>query len=431
MKVDKILLGCLRGPDGETMAQLDRLNERGWNELLEATARHGLQPLFYERLTSGRGSMAKTPESILQALREAFLVSGASNELLYQDLRQVLRKLRERDIPVIVLKGAHLAELVYEQPALRPMGDIDILVRQPDLSKTAASLCQMGYCWKTEALACRQEALEAWLKEEPLAEHLTPFLTRPPHPPIEVHWTIDRAHAAPLQGLWSRARRATIAGEETMVLSPEDLLLHLCLHASRHQFEFGLRLLYDIRTALDRYGREIQWDRVRSRIRDWGVERSAYMALRLARELTNASVPHALLEEIEPQALAPRWLAMANQAALAGTEQLSAAPAEELLTVTAAASACASATFATKAASLWGLAFPSRQHMAEYMARRHRLQLTPLRRYTCYLTRAMDWLVRAIRSGWHWTSHRGAVARRFRAEYQRARLRVWLDRNDP
>ena len=182
-----------------------------------------------------------------------------------------------------------------------------------------------------------------------------------------------------------------------MVLSPEDLLLHLCLHASRHQFEFGLRLLYDIRTALDRYGREIQWDRVRSRICDWGVERSAYMALRLARELTNVSYPDALLEEIEPQALAPRWLAMANQAALAGTEQLSAAPAEELLTVTAAASACASATFATKAASLWGLAFPSRQHMAEYMARRHRLQLTPLRRYTCYLTER--WIGSPARSG--------------------------------
>ena len=62
------------------------------------------------------------------------------------------------------------------------MGDIDILVQQPDLLETAASLCQMGYCWKTEAPACRQEALDAWMKEEPLAEHLTPFLKATPPP---------------------------------------------------------------------------------------------------------------------------------------------------------------------------------------------------------------------------------------------------------
>jgi hypothetical protein len=429
MKAEQILLGCLKGPDVETLAQLDRLDAPGWDELLEASARHSLRPLLYQRLTSGSGSAAKTPESVLQALREAFLLTGAKNEMLYQDLRQVLRKLRERDIPLIVLKGAHLAELIYGQPALRPMGDIDILVRRPDLLRTAASLREMGYSWDAEAPEYRQEGLEAWLRNH---DHLMPMLPRSPHPCIEVHWTIDWVHPVPLDGLWGRACRAAIAGEESMVLSPEDLLLHLCLHASRHLFEFGLGTLWDIRVVLDRYCREIQWDHVRSRIRDWRAERSVCMALRLAKDLADAPVPRTLLEAIEPEALAPRWLAKARKAALAGMQPLPAAPQDELPPlVVVVASACASATFATKARSLWGLAFPSRQHMAKYMADKHRLPLTPLRRCTCYLTRAMDWLGRATRSGWRWASRGGTVAKGFSAEYERARLRAWLDGNGP
>lgn len=54
--------------------------------------------------------------------------------------------------------------------------------------------------------------------------------------------------------LWARARPARIAEAETWTLCPEDLLLHLCLHATFHrkfvQEHVGLRPFCDIAESL-------------------------------------------------------------------------------------------------------------------------------------------------------------------------------------
>jgi hypothetical protein len=57
--------------------------------------------------------------------------------LLYQELQTVLKtfKFRAASIAVIALKGAFLAELVYENIGLRAIGDVDLLVKKEDLEK--------------------------------------------------------------------------------------------------------------------------------------------------------------------------------------------------------------------------------------------------------------------------------------------------------
>ncbi len=90
------------------------LSESDWTEVVVLADRHAVTPMLYERLTTGAWSPA-APERVLQRLREAFLMNGAKNALLYKELAQVLEALRQAGIPVIVLKGAHLAALVYGQ----------------------------------------------------------------------------------------------------------------------------------------------------------------------------------------------------------------------------------------------------------------------------------------------------------------------------
>ena len=74
----------------------------------------------------------------------AYLENAARNLRLYDNLCKVLKILRRDGIPVIVLKGAHLAELVYGNRALRFMGDLDLLVQKDDVMRVDALLIEMG-----------------------------------------------------------------------------------------------------------------------------------------------------------------------------------------------------------------------------------------------------------------------------------------------
>ena len=76
------------------------------------------------------------------------------------------------------------------------------------------------------------------------------------------------------------------------MLSPEDLLLHLCLHASfTHRFRVGLRACWDILETVNHYGQAIDWDLVVRRAQAWGIGRYVYLTLRLVRDLLGAGDP--------------------------------------------------------------------------------------------------------------------------------------------
>ena len=52
--------------------------------------------------------------------------------------------MEEEKIPYAFFKGYELREL-YPVPELRTMGDVDVLVRDEDLERTAEVLCGLGY----------------------------------------------------------------------------------------------------------------------------------------------------------------------------------------------------------------------------------------------------------------------------------------------
>jgi len=84
-------------------------------------------------------------------------------------------------------------------------------------------------------------------------------------------------------------------------LSPEDLILHLCLHGSlHHKFRFGLKPFCDIAETIRHYWDEMDWEQVQLRAHQWGVSKCVYLTLYLARELLKAAVPDEVLEALKP-----------------------------------------------------------------------------------------------------------------------------------
>ena len=193
----------------------------------------------------------------MNALRQAHLHATARNLGLFHSLSHTLRALDDRQIPVIVLKGAHLAALEYEDIGPRSMGDVNLLVRRHDLGKALEVLEYLGY----------RQPHDLALEPEQVGTHHLPPLVRSGAPMLELHWAL-LAPVGPMARLvepfaidqdavWRRSEQATIAGAPARVFSSVDLLLHLSVHlVYQHALQFGVRTASDIDALVRRSGVE-------------------------------------------------------------------------------------------------------------------------------------------------------------------------------
>jgi hypothetical protein len=390
-KSDQRLLECLRGvPEQANDGRRAQLQESDWQGVAVSALKHGLRPFLYERLTADTAKL-NVPDTVLKPLREAYLVNALRNELLYWDLGMVLWAFRQKGIGVIVLKGAHLAQVVYRTKSGRQMADIDLLVKPGNLTAAAVTLLEDGYSFQIEPAD-----IEKWRKQHPGSHHL-PSFAKASHPRLELHWGISAPpNPAEVPDVWEEACSARIAGVEARVLSPEDLLIHLCLHARLHRFGQGLRPVCDLSAAVRHYQVELDWNKVLCRAKAWRAERCVYLGLWLGKKLMEAPVPECVLTALLPNGLEARWAALAVEIVLSGAE----VPSETEYALQLVdphlrwgGAACRSG----KAKFLLRKMFPPRDHMSRYMAEKHALPLSPLRNYTSYIIRALDLLGVGVR----------------------------------
>jgi len=376
-----------------------------WDEVVTIAASHGLAPLLFKRLKEN-GARADVPPDAWERLRQAYFASAVRNMRLFGGLRSVLRRLRSAGIPVIVLKGAYLAEAVYGDVALRPMCDVDLMVPREELSRTQATLLGMG------GVHQQFEGIESRCKRR---LHLPPVVIR--DLAIEIHWTVSsptgpfRVDAA---GLWERARPATISGVEVLALSPEDLLLHLSLHFCYQHHLAGLRSLCDIAETIHRFRGEIDWAQVVIRAREWHASRYAGLTLHLARSMMGARVPDDVLEQLVPGGLDQRVLEAARESVFAQTGYDQWVPFFDLV---------GTKSLGDRARLSWERVFLSREEMAAtYPASRGSRHL-----YLYYALR----LGHVMRSYWTHTLRRGRLIMQSRGRDQNVSLVNWLKSGKP
>lgn len=279
----EILLALLRG---ERIANLPLDT---WQLVVKLAMRHGVSELLYHQLTSLEDTLASDR---LQTLRKNYLMNAARNSFFYHELANVLASFHRQHIQVIVLKGAFLAEQIYENIATRPMNDIDLLVLENNLMKVDALLMELGYHRQFISLERSDE------------EHALPYHNAQSGLVIEIHWVLMSAiygMQADIEQLWQRALPASIAKQTVLRMTPEDQILHLCIHASVHVFQMGLRPLCDINATLQYYQPSIDWDCLHQRAQQWGAARCVYINLRMAQELLHAPVSAEWLNSLRPE----------------------------------------------------------------------------------------------------------------------------------
>jgi hypothetical protein len=286
------------------LAELKNLGPDDWDDLLEQAEQHQVSPLLHQALQEPE-RRAVVPAAAMERLEASYFNTAAGNASLFAQLKGVLEALRAAEVPVIGLKGAHLAEIVYGNLTLRSMGDVDLLVRREDVPRVEQAMTGLGY---------RPQEIHS-ARDYSVHRHLLPFVKKGAFP-IEIHRTIDESgqFEIDVEGLWERARPARIAGVEALVLSPEDLLLHLCLHtAFQHGFRVPLRQICDLAAAVQHYGPELDWQGLVRAAETAGLSKVCYYALAVAESLLGAGVPAEALAALQVSGGEERMVAVIRE----------------------------------------------------------------------------------------------------------------------
>jgi predicted nucleotidyltransferase len=220
---------------------------------------------------------------------------GYQNLRFYGELKTVLRSFENLGIEVIILKGAALAEIVWKNVALRQMGDIDLLVREHDLERVDEMFSELGY------ISYEGYKSKDWYRRN--HHHLAPYNNPEKGVVIEIHYNIVRP--SKLFGIdthmvWERAQAIRIEGVETKILSPEDLIIHLCLHLSYCDLFIGkIRDIIDLSQAIRYYNGGINWDWIIKEANEKKFTKFIYYPLYLATGILNAGIEKEIIDSFK------------------------------------------------------------------------------------------------------------------------------------
>jgi hypothetical protein len=252
----EFLLTCLRSRfDPQALETARRLVQSGrmdWAAVEGQIGQEGIGPLLFAT-TRGRELL---PPELEQQLQQVYINNATRNTLLLNELPKVLTHLTQAGLPVLVLKGAALLQEVYGNIALRPMVDLDLLVRKEDVAHALRAVQANGYRL-TDIEVHAGMALE--FENEVL-------LMKPGQVDIllELHWhLLDSPYhqeRMDLEWCWTTAASTRFEGAAGLVLGPEALLLHLCSHLAIHHGGDWLLWLHDVAEVLHRYQSQLDWE---------------------------------------------------------------------------------------------------------------------------------------------------------------------------
>jgi len=312
-KAGEDLFKCLQATLGT--CGLDELSftPGRWERVADLAAKAGLSPILFKGLPVADPSLGIPRDVISRWFRE-YLASAASNNRLYQHLEQVLASFNREGIPVILLKGIHLMDTLYPERAMRTVGDIDILVQPDDKKKATRAMAGLGYA-----------SIDSPLIRDPFDcayVHSTSGVM------VEVHSELgtDLLQTTDMLSFWERSQPIEINGRNAKALAPDDLLVHLCLHLTRHLlsaefFPQALRSLYDIVLLIRRQSDLTDWERVLQVLRRAHKERHFAVPIVLSERLLHFPPPSYLAELSVTLAISPGDIDILKQHVLISCER--------------------------------------------------------------------------------------------------------------
>lgn len=233
-------------------------------ERLETTARtNGVLPIVGANL---RRCTVDLPPGLGERLEGAVFENAIRKEQEALALAGSLARLREVGLEALLLKGTALDFLVYAEPWVATSRDTDLLLRPLP-----------GYRPGPTEKAVRRALYRSGIEADLLTHH-----------DVDMHGVLPVSY----ERIWRAARPVDYRGVEAWVMSPEDLLISICVNACRKRF-FRLKGLFDLAETVRRL--PVSWPEVGRRARNGRCERIVLTALLAARATVGCELPEGAL----------------------------------------------------------------------------------------------------------------------------------------
>ena len=261
-----------------------------WRTVTREAERCGLCGLVLEQVAAAGLDL---PEGPAVRLRCGAARVTAEQLNMTHELARLLAAFNEAEVPVMLLKGAALIQTSYAEPGLRPMSDLDLLVRPEHVDAAFEIL---------EGAGCRRGAELVRDDFFPRFYYETEWLTNSPSPVrIDLHARALRplrsSRTMPDDALWHGAAQVDILGTSAWVPGPEAMFIHLCAHAACHGCA-RLIWLYDLRRFVEHHGGDMDWPLVLRLCRRWRLSLPVRVAIERCRHVVGNGCPDQVIEQL-------------------------------------------------------------------------------------------------------------------------------------
>lgn len=188
----------------------------------------------------------------MRKLKGVYRHTWYGNHVRLRDAAVVIGELRRRGIDAMLLKGMALTLLHYRDVGLRPMDDVDILVRTRQWRPAVETLTGLG--WRPRVPVTPRHAE---------ASHAMDFANAQDQR-IDLHWHLlpDSCWPSADDEYWAHASATTLHGVPVSVLAATDQLFHACVHGVRWEPVPPVRWVADAAVILNDPAVEIDWNRL-------------------------------------------------------------------------------------------------------------------------------------------------------------------------
>ncbi|WP_047984001.1 nucleotidyltransferase domain-containing protein [Ornithinibacillus californiensis] len=263
------------------------LQQLDWELVKELSLHHRVYPSLYTRLLEFGSDIV--PTDVIDFLSYHYKRNTYQMLYLTGEMLHLSQLFSTRQIPLLFLKGPHLAKELYGDSSLRTSSDLDVLVPIKRLKQAEVLLEEQGYI--------KNDYIQTVLGDWKWRHHHVSYYHPEKKIKVELHW---RLHPGPgkepgFQELWDRREVNKSNDIPLDMLGKEDLFLFLIAHGSRHGWS-RLRWLVDIKQMVNL---EMDWQLITNILNRYHYSNVVGQALILVSQLFNEAID----EKVQPLTL--------------------------------------------------------------------------------------------------------------------------------
>lgn len=280
----------------------DAPEDLDWRRVL-TVAQANRMPVLLHRVLRASGWIQRVPAAVCETLQHDVVQLTRDADILADALAEYLRRAAACNVDTVILKGLALSIDIYGERAIRPGGDIDLLVRDTDVEASLGILHDMGLGQHWPNLLDDRYYRRHHLHLQRCSEDLRVW--------FEVHWALDHPYTSltiDYDAMLDRTSDGELLGQPVKVLAPPDLLLSLAVHLVKHAVYLPVALdrpdlprliladgmlmyFVDVAEAIRCHADRLDWSEVVERVAASGAAETVGAVLQVCRVYLDAPVP--------------------------------------------------------------------------------------------------------------------------------------------